>query len=213
MVRLLSFIYPITKKVKSEFNGTLEITWYNGKKHLNTENANYSYGSLQKILKTGLKKIDLNHSKTILILGFGGGSVIKTLRKDFSYKNKITAVEIDPVIISIAKEEFNLGKFNNLEIVCDDAINFVEKNEKQYDTIIVDLFVDTKIPSPFYQIPFWKNILKACNDKTSILFNADLDQKNDSEVLNIASFLFKNNFQIEKLEKVNKTNTLLIGKR
>ncbi len=213
MIRLLSFIYPITKKVKSEFNGTLEITWYNGKKYLNTKNANYSYGSLQKILKTGLQKIDLSDCKNVLILGFGGGSVIKTLRKDFSYRENITAVDIDPVIIKIAKEEFNVSKFENLEIICDDAFKFVEKNNKRYDLIIVDLFIDTEIPSPFYQIPFWENIIKASSDEASILFNASLDSKNDTKITNIASFLFKNKFQVEKLEKVNKTNTLLIAKR
>ena len=213
MVRLLSFIYPITKKVKSEFNGTLEITWYNGKKHLNTKNANYSYGSLQKILKIGLQKIDLINCDNILILGFGGGSVIKTLRKDFSYTNSITAVDIDPVVINIAKEEFNVSKFGNLDIICDDAIHFVEKNDKQFGLIIVDLFINTEIPSQFYQIPFWKNILKSSADEASILFNASLDSNNDSIITNIASFLFKNKFQIEKLEKVNKTNTLLIAKR
>ena len=213
MVRLLSFIYPITKKVKSEFNGTLEITWYNGKKHLNTKNANYSYGSLQKILKTGLQKINLSNCNNVLILGFGGGSVIKTLRKDFSYQNTITAIEIDPVVIKIAKEEFNVSKFNNLEIVCDDAFKFAEKNDRQFDLIIVDLFIDTEIPSSFYQISFWENIIKACSSKSSILFNASLDSKNDHEIVNIASFLFKNKFQIERLDKVNNTNTLLIAKR
>ena len=108
MIRLLSFFYPITRKVKSDYNGTIEITWYNGKKQLNTKNANYSYGSLQKILKTGLQKIELNHCKNILLLGLGGGSVIKTLRDDFDYQHYITAIDIDPVIINIAQEEFNI---------------------------------------------------------------------------------------------------------
>ena len=30
MIRLLSFFYPITRKVKSDYSGTVEITWYNG---------------------------------------------------------------------------------------------------------------------------------------------------------------------------------------
>ncbi len=105
MIRLLSYIYPITKKVESKYSGTLEITWHNGKKHLNTINANYSYGSLQKILKFGLQNIDVSNCKKILILGLGAGSVIDTLIKDFKYKNHITALDIDPVIIEIAKAE------------------------------------------------------------------------------------------------------------
>jgi spermidine synthase len=213
MVRLLSFIYPITKKVKSEFNGTLEITWYNGKKHLNSKNANYSYGALQKILKHGLNKIDLSPCKNILILGLGGGSVIKTLQKKFSYKKSIVGVEIDPVIVKIAEEEFKMSTIENLKIICDDAFNFMDKNKSKYDLIIVDLFIDTKIPSSFFDISFWKNIVEASTKNGNILFNASLDSNNEHEIINISSFLYKNKFQIEKLEKVNKTNTLLIAKR
>jgi ubiquinone/menaquinone biosynthesis C-methylase UbiE len=104
MKKILSYIYPITKKIHSEISGALEITWYNGKKHLDSKNANYSYGSLQLILKIGLEKIDLTKTKKTLILGMGGGSVIKTLQDDFNYQNHITAIDIDPVILKIAKE-------------------------------------------------------------------------------------------------------------
>jgi len=213
MVRLLSFIYPITKKVKSEFNGTLEITWYNGKKHLNTKNANYSYGSLQKILKFGLDKMDLSKCNKVLVLGLGGGSVIKTLGKKSASDRSIIGVDIDPVIVEIAKEEFKLSKIDNLKIVCDDASNYMDKNKSKFDLIIVDLFIDTEIPSPFFEIPFWENIVKAIPKKGSILFNASLDSKNELDIINIASFLFKNKFEVEKLEKVNKTNTLVIATR
>ena len=213
MVRLLSFIYPITKKVKSEFNGTLEITWYNGKKHLNTKNANYSYGSLQKILRVGLKKFDISSAKNILVLGLGGGSVIKTLRKKFKYTNTITGVDIDPIIVQLAQDEFKLSPTKNLDIVCADANAFIAKNKIEFDIIIVDLFIDTEIPSSFFEIPFWKNVVKACDKKGGILFNASLDNKNENDIINIASFLYKHSFEVEKLEKVNKTNTLLIAKR
>lgn len=59
MKRFLSYIWPITKRIESAVNGTLEITWINGKKILDTKNANYSYGSLQRILKFGLSKIEV----------------------------------------------------------------------------------------------------------------------------------------------------------
>ena len=213
MIRLLSFIYPITKKVKSEFNGTLEITWYNGKKHLNTKNANYSYGSLQKILKFGLDKMDLSKCNKVLVLGLGGGSVIKTLGKIVKHNKSIIGVDIDPIIVEIAKEEFKLSKIENLKIVCDDALTYMEKNKSKFDLIVVDLFIDTEIPSSFFEIPFWENIVKASTKNTNILFNASLDTKNDHQIINIASFLFKNKYEVEKLEKVNKTNTLLIATR
>lgn len=211
MIRLLSYIYPITKKVSSEFSGTLEITWHNGKKHLNTKNANYSYGSLQTILKIGLQKIDLTNCKKILVLGLGAGSVIDTLLNDFDYKNHITALDFDPVIIDIAKNEFNLSETKNLKIICDDAIHFMNHNKDVFDLIIIDLFIDTDVPVTFYKLNFWDQLIKANSAKGSILFNASLNTKNDSHISEISSLLSANNYQLELLEKVNGTNTLLIA--
>ncbi len=42
---------------KSTINKSIEITWNNGELVLDTENTNYSYGSLQRILKKDLKEI------------------------------------------------------------------------------------------------------------------------------------------------------------
>jgi predicted membrane-bound spermidine synthase len=213
MIRLLSYIVPITKKVESKYSGTLEITWHNGKKHLNTKNANYSYGSLQKILKFGLKKINLNNCNNILILGLGGGSVIDTLLNDFKYKNHITALDIDPVIIDIAKAEFNLSEKKNLKIICADAIDFITHNEKLYDLIIVDLFIDNQVPANFYKLSFWQGIIKSNSSKGSILFNASLNDTKDKHLFEILSHLEKSNYQTQKIDKVNGTNTLLIAER
>ena len=88
MKKFLSYIWPITHRFSSEINGPLEVTYINGKKVLDTKNANYSYGSLQKILKFGLTKIDLKSVENILILGMGAGSVIQSLRETFDYKKK-----------------------------------------------------------------------------------------------------------------------------
>ncbi|MDY7395916.1 methyltransferase domain-containing protein [Aureibaculum sp. 2210JD6-5] len=210
MRKLLSYIYPITKKITSKHNGELEITWYNGKKHLNSKNANYSYGSLQKILKIGLQKIDLKNCKEILILGMGGGSVIKTLRDDFNYQHQITAVEIDPTIIKIADEEFDIRESKNLNIICDDAQLFMQLNTKKFDLAIIDLYIDTKVPNAFLEIPFWKNLSNAVS---TILCNASLELKNNDKLATIKRFLKSKNYQVDFYEKVNGTNTLLVANK
>ena len=79
MRKILSYFYPITQKIETFQNGIVEITYYNGKKMLNSAHANYSYDSLQLILKYGLTKVDLKQVNAILLLGLGGGSVIQTL--------------------------------------------------------------------------------------------------------------------------------------
>lgn len=210
MIRLLSYIYPITKKVISKYNGTLEITWYNGKKLLNTKNANYSYGSLEQILKFGVSKINLNNCENSLILGLGGGSIIGTLRNDFKYKNDITAIEIDPIIVKVAQEEFQIQNTHKLNIVCIDALKFLKTNKQVYDFIIIDLFIDNKVPKQFLEPSFWELII--AKKPKYILFNASLDLNNEPKLEQIINQLQNQNFKLHIFNKVEGTNTLLVAK-
>jgi predicted membrane-bound spermidine synthase len=72
---------------------------------------------LQKVLKFSLKQIDVSGANHILVLGLVGGSVLKTLRKDFKYAGKITALDFDPVILEIAGREFGVMEDKNTVIV------------------------------------------------------------------------------------------------
>jgi spermidine synthase len=56
--KIVSYLYPIkVKEISSERSGSLEVTLVNGKLVIDSENANYSYGSLQQVLKKGLHYI------------------------------------------------------------------------------------------------------------------------------------------------------------
>ena len=209
---LLSYIYPITKTIESKYSGTLEITWHNGKKHLNSKNANYSYGSLQGILKFGIEKINLQKVDSILVLGLGGGSVIETLRKEFNYQKKVTAIEIDPVIIDIANTEFGITENENLKIFCADATDFLETNTMLFDLIIIDLFIDLTVPREFQNIDFWAHIIKSKSSKGDVVFNASVVNENSiSHFDEVISFLKSKVYNVSVYEKVNNTNTLIIA--
>ena len=212
MIKYLSYLYPITRQIQSKYSGTLEITWYNGKKHLNTKNANYSYGSLQAILKFGLEKINLNHINSILLLGLGGGSVIETLRKDFNYQKQITAIDIDPVIIEIAKTEYQLESNSNTNIICEDALQFIKENKTQYDLIIIDLFIDTEVPEAFLGLSFWEQVIHSKSANGIILFNASLEDQKSNQLKSVIEFLKTKVYKVEVYNKVNGTNTVIISK-
>ena len=80
----------------------LEVTWANGELVLDSKNTNYSYGSLQRILRIGLESIGFEtvlKSEHILVLGVAGGSVIKTLSEEIGFKGRITGVEIDSEVL------------------------------------------------------------------------------------------------------------------
>ena len=212
MKRLLSYIYPVTKTIESKYSGKLEITWYNGKKHLNSANANYSYGSLQRILKFGLKKINLSKVNSVLILGLGGGSVIETLRQDFNYSGLIEAVELDPAIIDIAKTEFGIQQDETLKIHCADAYEFVKDRSKTFDLIIVDLYIDLDVPNKFLDLKFWDHILALKNSSGSIIFNAAVKVSKADKIISISNYLKTKVFKVELYDNVNNTNTVIIAK-
>ncbi|MNY04981.1 spermidine synthase [compost metagenome] len=152
----------------------LEITWTNGELVLDSKNTNYSYGSLQRILRKGLDSIGFKtilKMEHILVLGVAGGSVIKTLTEEIKFKGRITGVEIDPEIIKIANSYFNLDKISNLEIVIDDAFEFVLKTKNKYDLIIIDIFQDTTMPNFLFEEFFQNRTCFLLKEKGIILFN------------------------------------------
>jgi spermidine synthase len=207
--KLISYIYPLTTKIQSKFSGKLELTVFNGRKVLDTKNTNYSYGSLQRVLKYSLDQLDMSHIKSALVLGLGGGSVIQTLREDKHFEGKITAVEIDPVIIDIAANEFNITDNENSNIVCDDAWNFVLTDPVKYDLIIVDLFIDNAIPDKFLETEFWKGVLNHLNKGGDVIFNTLCHPKTDLTLLKEKLNRRKMSFEVHRY--VEQSNKVLIA--
>lgn len=174
--KLLSYLIPVPyKRITSEINSQLEVTWNNGKLVLDTPNTNYSYGNLEKILKKGLQYIGFKKIKemnSVLILGLGAGSVLHTLRQEIGYQNPITSIELDPAVLYTAKKYFELDRFENHQIIQTDAFEFVLKNHnQQYDLIVVDLFQDISMPSFLFEKYFVDKLKLMLNLNGFILFN------------------------------------------
>lgn len=215
--KILSYFYPITKKIKTQKNGIVEITYYNGKKLLDSKNANYSYGSLQKILKFGINQIELSEVNSILLLGLGGGSVIQTLRNDFGFEKQITAIDIDQKIIQIALEEFHLNETKNLTIIHADAMSYMRDAFEKVDLVIVDIYIDNIVPSEFFLTTFWDNISNVINENGFFIFNTSITgtfktKEKEHEFYFLIERL-KTNFHVQQYDLVEGTNTLLIGKK
>lgn len=213
--KIFSYIFPLTVfKQKSNISQTLEVTWVNGELVLDSKNTNYSYGSLQRILKKGLKFIgyqriqSMNH---ILVLGVAGGSVIKTLSNEIHYKGKIIGVEIDENIIKIANQYFQLDQIENLEIVIDDAFEFVLKTKEKYDLIIIDIFQDTTMPSFLFETFFTDRLCLLLNSKGFILFNTMLlNEKQKQLNRNFFNAFETSKYKVTELHKLEEFNELIV---
>ncbi len=190
----------------------MEITWHNGKKLLDSRNTNYSYGSLQRILKFGLEQIDLQNVKEVLLLGLGGGSVIETLRNDYHYQYKITAVEMDRKVIEICNTEFGISPNDFLEIIHDDAFHFVNHVQNFYDLVIIDLFIDKKVPEQFLTNEFLKKMESLTAPSGFIIFNASLTPAEINSTQS-ATAVSNTKMSYQTFHLVEGTNTLIIGQK
>jgi len=213
--KLFSYLIPIKIfKKKSARSKTIEVTWANGELVLDSENTNYSYGSLQRILRYGLRNIgydkvlEMSH---ILVLGVAGGSVIKTLVDEIEYKAKITGVEIDPEMIQIANQYFNLNQIKQLEIIIDDAFEFVLKTKEQYDLIIIDIFEDINMPNFLFEKFFSDRICFLLKDRGFILFNTMiLDEAHNVRNRKYISEINPELFTSKMLPRIEVHNELII---
>ena len=212
--KIISYLYPIkVKEISSQRSGSLEVTLVNGKLVIDSENANYSYGSLQQVLKKGLTHIGLDNlqkSENILVLGVAGGSVIKTLRNDFNIEAKITGVEIDPDIIELANTYFKLNSISNLELVIKDAFQFIKTTQETYDLIIIDIFNDSNMPNELFEDSFWITIEQLLKNKGFCLFNSIYTSKKDMNRNQQLNTLLENLFKFSKQLKTHRINELFI---
>lgn len=198
---LFSFLYPvIIQKDQSDVNSVLETTLENGKLVLNAANANYSYGSLYRVFIKALLSFNINikNKKKILVLGMGGGSVVKFLFKNKS-QAQLDAVEIDRKIISIAKEMFDLAPTDRLNIYATDAIEFTQKCTEKYDLILIDIFIDDVVPEFCFSETFWKSLQNICLPTCDIVFNASMNH--NSQKHNLESLRLLNIKEKIKLEQ------------
>jgi spermidine synthase len=215
--KFLSYFIPIIiHKKKSNFSKSLEVTWNNGELVLDSANTNYSYGSLQRILKKGLKYIGYNRIQkfnSILVLGVAGGSVIKTLIDEIKFKGVITGIEIDEVAIEIASNYFQLNEIKNFKLIQDDAFEFVLKTKEKYDLIIIDIFEDIKMPNFLFEDFFIDRINFLLNTNGFILFNTMVLSKKDSERNLLYRTKFANHYSVRMYPKIESHNELFTIKK
>lgn len=213
--KIVSYLIPIKiYQTKSLVSKSIEVTWANGELVLDSENTNYSYGSLQRILKIGLKNIGykkivaMDH---ILVLGVAGGSVIKTLIDEIKYQGKITGVEIDSEIIKIANTYFKLDAIENFELINEDAFEFVLKTKEKYHLIIIDIFQDTTMPNFLFEPFFIHRICSLLKSKGFVLFNTMiLDEKQNLRNKKYVSEFYENHFKIKTIPRIELHNELIV---
>lgn len=132
------------------------------------------------MLEVGLDNLKLQDCKRLLILELGAGSILKS-PEEREYSGEICAVEIDPVVLEIAREHFDIARFS-AEVIKADAGQFLQQEQRKFNLIIVDLFIDDQIPDPFLKVKFWQLICDRMATKGQLLFNLGFGKNKDLPV-------------------------------
>ncbi len=211
----LSYILPITiYEKKSQISKNLEVTWNNGKLVIDSENTNYSYGSLQKVLRKGLFTIgkeQIQNMNSILVLGVAGGSVVKTLMDEFHFEGNITGIELDDEITLIANKYFKLNEITNYTPISADANEFVKSTTEKFDLIIIDIFQDATMPDFLFEIEFINNIKKIVNTNGFILFNTmNLDKESINKNKLFVAHFENQHYKVSEFKNIEIYNELII---
>ena len=204
------FIRIVVEKTASEFNQQLIVAIQDGKYVLNAKNANYSYASLHRVFQKALGKIEIDKKNinSILVLGCGAGSIPTIVYKELGLHTKMDAVEIDEKVIELGNKYFGLDQFSNLNVVLDDAMNFVATTNKKYDLVLVDLFKGIDVPKEFLSQHFFEQIKSVLNNNGEVLlnyvaYNYETKQK-VSNIENSLNKIFPNKVKIYQLENINR---------
>lgn len=99
-------------------------------------------------------------AKRALVIGLGGGTVVKRMWRDYPDMH-IDVVEIDPEVIEVARYFFALPEDGRIKIFIDDGRDYIERCCESYDIIIVDAFDDFRMPRPLMTEEF----LRQCRDR------------------------------------------------
>ena len=94
--------------------------------------------------------------ENVLILGLGAGVTARSF--SVLYPNvTIDGVDLDPLVIELGKEYFNMS-IPNLDIINTDGRLFVKTTQKKYDAIILDVYNNIYIPHHMITKEFFKEL-------------------------------------------------------
>ena len=167
---LASFIWPVKVVTHQSQEAYLELVLFQGKRLLNSRNANYSNGNLQTAYRRLFEEVDLDLSTRhrVLILGFGFGGVAQLIT-DANPNADILGVESNTTILTWYKAYCR--QKDNVKVIIQDAKEFVSLNDDTYDLIVCDIYEDLDVPAYFESTSFIQGLSNRLATSGVLVFN------------------------------------------
>jgi spermidine synthase len=108
--------------------------------------------------------------KRALVVGLGGGTIPNFLHKHYP-QTQIDAVDIDPVVVEVAKQFFGFREDATLKAYVQDGRQFIEERLNVYDVIFLDAFSSEDIPYHLATREFLEAVRRAVTARGVVLAN------------------------------------------
>ncbi len=140
---------------------------------------------------------DLGKDARVLILGLGGGTIAKLLTKKFGLIS-IDGVEIDPLMVELGREFLDF-KEKNVNVINQDAQDFLKETRYKYDFVAVDLFAHGDVAKVAESEQFFKKVKQVLSKDAVVVINKIFkDKENLNKYVDFIGGIF------------NKTDILLV---
>lgn len=165
----------VLARYDSPINGKIEvhktIAWGT---YVQVGGLTQSGGVVYDVWKTTLKKVKSKNSKvkSCLILGLAGGSAARLVRQYWT-EAEIIGVEIDPIMINIGQVFLGLNEVGveAIEADAEDYLKDAAKTKKEFDLILIDMYVGTEVPKKFENSKFIRSVKRVLSESGTAVFN------------------------------------------
>ena len=132
--------------------------------------------------------------KNLLVLGVGGGTVLHQLHRVIGWQ-QAQGIEIDPHHLRLAQTHFDL-QYPDLELICADAVNYINGQTTRFDCLIDDIFLDDPIDPqrPVDDHAAWFRTLIDRTAREGLLIQNHLEAHLACSFFNAQTALFKSSF-------------------
>jgi spermidine synthase len=93
----------------------------------------------------------------VLVVGLGGGS-FPVLLHHLLPRVVVEVVELNPVVVDVARRFFDVTEDSRLRIVVEDGARFMERAGPRYDLIFLDAFSDSGAPDHLKDSRFFEDV-------------------------------------------------------
>ncbi|OJH35647.1 hypothetical protein BON30_36885 [Cystobacter ferrugineus] len=115
----------------------------------------------------------------ILVVGLGGGSFPMLLHRLLPRRARLDVVEINPVVVDVARRFFGVREDHRLLIHVDDGSRFVTRQGSRYDLIFLDAFSDSGTPDHLKESRVFEDVRHRLSFGGVAVINIALEEPRD----------------------------------